>query len=221
MQKKYKTPADFPPSLPVFPLSDALLLPYVELPLNIFEPRYLDMINAALAGDRLIGMVQPDTHAPTLLTGDKPLNKTGCAGRITSYNETDDERLMITLTGVCRFEIVKELKTATPFRQAKIDFTPFKSDLIGGYGNEEVNRPGLLQVVRDYLDAHDLKADWDSIHKSSNEELVNSFSVIGPFGAQEKQALLEAKTLSQRAEILIAFAELVLAQNENGEAHLQ
>ncbi len=221
MQKKYKTPADFPPSLPVFPLSDALLLPYVELPLNIFEPRYLAMMDAALSGDRLIGMVQPDAHAPALANGRKALSKTGCAGRITSYSETEDERLLVTLTGLCRFEIVKELKTATPFRQVKANFAPFKSDLIGGHGNDEVNRNGLLQVVRDYLDANDLKADWDSINKSTNEELVNSFSVIGPFGAQEKQALLEAETLSHRAEILIAFAELVLAQDESSETRLQ
>lgn len=213
MRKKYQSPLDFPQTLPVFPLAGSLLLPRVQLPLNIFEPRYLTMVDEALASHRLIGMVQPD--------GRDGLNKTGCVGRITSYTEIDDGRLLITLHGLSRFAISKELDVATPFRQVLADFAPFESDLVQGHGNDAVNRDNLLQVVRDYLDAHDLNADWDGIHNSSNEELVNSLSVISPFGAQEKQALLEAKTLSHRADILIAFAELMLAQTSGDNPPLQ
>lgn len=221
MRKKYQSPLDLPQVLPVFPLSGSLLLPRVQVPLNIFENQYLAMVDAALSENRLIGMVQPDASHNLLPDGRNRLNKTGCAGRITSYTETDDGRLLITLTGLCRFEIKQEVDVNTPFRQVMPDFRPYEADLVQGYDNDTVNRDGVLRVVRDYLDAHNLDIDWDNINNSSNEELVNSLSVISPFGAIEKQALLEAKTLSQRADIFIAFAELVLAQTSGENTQLQ
>ena len=158
---RYHTPADLPQRLPVFPLAGALLLPRAELPLNIFEPRYLEMITDAMASERLIGMIQPE---PDFEKDERPpLLKVGCAGRITAYAETPDDRILVTLTGVSRFAVVEELDTDLPYRQVVANFHPFAIDLVSDIGASEVNRPALLKAFRDYLNANDMKADWEQV----------------------------------------------------------
>ncbi|EFO32716.1 putative ATP-dependent protease family protein [Roseibium sp. TrichSKD4] len=213
----YETIADLPPLIPVFPLSGALLLPRTQLPLNIFEPRYIDMIDHALSGNRLIGMVQP---SPDLELNDPDLPilaDVGCVGRLTSFQETGDGRYLITLQGVTRFAVGEELDTYTSFRQVECDFAPFAHDLQSGVGEEDVDRAGLLKTLRDYLDANDLEADWDSVSEAETEVLVNALCMMSPYGAQEKQALLEAKDLRTRSETLIAITEMDMARSQNGD----
>jgi Lon protease-like protein len=205
---RYRTPADLPQRLPVFPLAGALLLPRADLPLNIFEPRYLAMIADAMASDRLIGMIQPQAEQ-----ADKdvpPLMKIGCAGRITSYAETSDDRLLVTLTGVSRFEIVEELATTTPYRQVVANFHPFAIDLVSDLGANEVNRPALLKAFRDYLNANNMNADWEQVDAASTEVLVNTLSLLAPYPPGDKQALLEAPDLKTRADVLVALTEVAL-----------
>ena len=192
----------------MFPLSGALLLPRADLPLNIFEPRYVAMVENAMSTDRLIGMIQP---VPA--DGDKPvpaLLKVGCVGRITSYAETADDRLLITLTGVARFEIVEELAVETPYRQVIANYHPFAVDLMSGLGAGEVNRAALLKAFRDYLDANNMNADWGQVDAASTEVLVNTLSLLAPYPPDEKQALLEAPDLKTRADVLVALTEVAL-----------
>ncbi len=207
---KYETVDDLPQTVPVFPLAGVLLLPRGQLPLNIFEPRYLDMFEDALGRGRMIGILQPvdgqeDDSVPQL-------QKVGCIGRITSFSETEDGRMIVSLTGVVRFRVAEELDVTTPYRQIAADYRPYNSDLIADIGALDVNREGLLDVLRRYLERNNMAADWDAIEQSGNEALVNSLSIISPYGVQEKQALLEAESLAERAEILIALTEMVLAQ---------
>lgn len=212
----YETIADLPPVLPVFPLSGALLLPRTQLPLNIFEPRYIDMIDAALSGNRLIGMIQPSPDQSGT-DPDKPaLAGVGCVGRVTSFQESGDGRYLITLQGVTRFSVVQELKNITAFRQVECDIAPFAHDLHSGEGEDDVDRNGLLNALRDYLDANNLEADWQSVSEAETEVLVNALCMMCPYGDQEKQALLEARDLRIRAETLIAITEMDLARSQNG-----
>ncbi|CDO59728.1 Uncharacterized protein, similar to the N-terminal domain of Lon protease [Candidatus Phaeomarinobacter ectocarpi] len=218
MTERYSSINDLPGTLPIFPLAGAMLLPRGVLPLNIFEPRYVSMVDAALrSGDRLIGMIQPQTIGPADAGASPAIHDVGCAGRITGFNETDDGRVLMTLTGICRFKVTQELDAMTPFRQVKADYAPFANDLEAGSGELDVSRTALLDVVRRYLDANNLQADWDAIEQSSNEALVNSLSMISPFGPQEKQAMLEADSLEQRNQILIALAEMALAQTQTDD----
>jgi Lon protease-like protein len=213
--QRYRTPADLPQRLPVFPLSGALLLPRAELPLNIFEPRYLEMVSDALAGERLIGMIQPTVEDEA---ADRPrLMQVGCAGRITAFAEAPDNRLLITLTGISRFTIVEELDVDTPYRQVVANFHPYAVDLVSGQGAAEVNRPALLKVFREYLDANDMSADWDQVNAASTEVLVNTLSLLAPYPSMEKQALLEAPDLKTRAEVLVALTEVSLARATRGK----
>ena len=213
---RYKTPADLPTRLPVFPLPGALLLPRADLPLNVFEPRYLQMISDAMAGDRLVGIIQPADETADLMSRPR-LCQVGCAGRVTSYAETPDSRVLITLTGVCRFRIGIELVTVTPYRSVEADYGPFTGDLIAENGQEEVDRVALLKAFRDYLDANDLRADWDQVASASTETLVNTLSLLAPYPAREKQALLEAADLKTRADVLVALTEIALAKSRGGE----
>jgi Lon protease-like protein len=216
---RYRTPADFPQPIPVFPLSGALLLPRADLPLNIFEPRYLAMVQDALASHRLIGMIQP---LPEDAQADVPrLQKIGCVGRITSYAETPDDRLLVTLTGVSRFEIASELEAVTPYRQVVANFHAFAVDLVSDTGASEVNRPALLKALRDYLNANDMNADWDQVDSASTEVLVNTLSLLAPYPPQEKQALLEAPDLKTRADVLVALTEVALQRLSSGKTILQ
>ena len=210
----YRTPADLPQHIPVFPLSGALLLPRADLPLNIFEPRYVAMIQDAMSSDRLIGMIQPQAD---VAGKDVPLlQKIGCAGRITSYAETPDDRLVITLTGVSRFEIVEELAAVTPYRQVVANYHPFAIDLVSDIGATEVNRPALLKAFRDYLSANNMNADWDQVDAASTEVLVNTLSLLAPYPPGDKQALLEAPDLKTRADVLVALTEVALRRMSPG-----
>jgi uncharacterized protein len=212
---RYKTAADLPKRLPVFPLPGALLLPRSQLPLNIFEPRYLQMVSDAMSGARLIGMIQPEDEKSDLL-GRPGLCKVGCAGRITSYAETPDSRILVQLTGISRFRIVSELVTVTPYRLVETDFDPYAEDLAKDHGEHSVDRQGLLKAFRDYLDANGLKADWDQVKSASNEVLVNTLSLLAPYSARDKQALLEAHDLKTRADVLVALTEMALARQTGG-----
>ena len=222
MNAHYRGPIDLPETIPVFPLPGALLLPRGQMPLNIFEPRYLAMIDDALRdGHRLIGMIQPDpTQTPE---GDTPkLFKIGCVGRITQLAESGDGRYLIELTGVARFQVVEELEVATAYRQCRVTFAPFADDFVPRKGEEAVDRTALLAALSDFLKANNLQADWEGIEKAPNEALVNALSMMSPYGTAEKQALLEAPDLKTRAEILVAITEIELAKkNTEGEPPLQ
>lgn len=215
--KDYNKPADLPQKLPVFPLPGALLLPRADLPLNIFEPRYLEMISDALSGERMIGIIQPRDDSDTAERPD--LMKVGCAGRITSYAETPDGRMLVTLTGVSRFSIKSELKIDTAYRQVVANFKPFAIDLVMDLGAAEVNRPALLTAFKDYLTANNMSADWSEINAASTEVLVNTLSLLAPYPASEKQALLEAPDLKTRADVLVALTEMALSKSFSGKRH--
>jgi uncharacterized protein len=222
---RYRRPADLPSRIPIFPLRGAILLPRATLPLNIFEPRYLEMIDNAMSGARIIGILQPvvssddDQESPTDKAAE--LRSVGCAGRITSYQELDDGRLIITLTGITRFQCVGEAESELPYRIMTVSYDKFASDLTEGLGEEMVDRQNLLRVLRTYLDANRLKTDWSTIQRASNEFLINALSVMCPYGPEEKQALLEAKDLRSRAEVLVALAEIDLASNGSSGTTLQ
>jgi len=222
MNAIYRGPAELPPVIPIFPLAGALLLPRGQMPLNIFEPRYLAMIDDALADrHRLIGMIQPDPAHPG--REDRPNTyKTGCVGRITQLAESGDGRYLIELTGVSRFRIEEELTVLTPYRQCRVDYRPFADDFVPRKGEDAVDREALLRALSSFLKANELKADWEGIEKAPNEALVNALAMMSPYGAAEKQALLEAPDLKTRAEILVAVTEIELAKSENdGETKLQ
>lgn len=217
---QYRTLGDLPETISLFPLEAALLLPGGRMPLNIFEPRYLEMIDHALAHDRLIGMVQPRLDGATRPDGEPELCEVGCIGRITSFAETGDGRYLISLQGVCRFRIAAEPCVRTPFRQCRI--VAFAADLDPEAGAAEVDREALLRTFRAYLAANELEADWDSVSRAENAMLVNALSMMAPYGAAEKQALLEAPDLKTRAETLIAMTEIALAHdNDDFSSSLQ
>ena len=216
MNVVYRGSADLPQTIPVFPLPGALLLPRGQMPLNIFEPRYLAMVDDSLRdGHRLIGMIQPDPTHPG--PEDKPnLFKVGCVGRITQLAETGDGRYLIQLTGVARFRIEEELRVATDYRQCRVSYVPFADDFIARKGEELVDRKKLLEALSAFLKANNLKTDWQGIESAPNEALVNALAMMSPYGAAEKQALLEAPDLKSRAEILIAVTEIELAKKTSG-----
>lgn len=209
---RYRTARDLPETAPVFPLEAALLLPGGRMPLNIFEPRYLEMIDHSLAHQRLIGMVQPRLDGAVRSDGEPELCEVGCLGRLTSFAETGDGRYLISLQGVCRFRVVSEVGAKTPFRQCRIK--SFIADLDMETGAAEIDRPALLKAFRAYLKANDLDADWESVSRAENAMLVNALSMMAPYGAAEKQALLEAPDLKTRAETLIAITEIALARDD-------
>ncbi len=209
---------DLPETIPVFPLTGVLLLPQGRLPLNIFEPRYLAMIEDALATrDRLIGMVQPrepDTEGMTrggIVPPSPPLYTTGCAGRITSFTETDDGRYLITLIGACRFEIGEEIPTTRGYRRVVPDFARWRADLSGADTSAaRVDRDRLLRPLRAYFAAHNIAADWSAIAETPDDRLVAMIAMACPFAPQEKQALLECPTLAERARAMTALIEMAM-----------
>jgi Lon protease-like protein len=222
MNAVYRGPDELPEVIPVFPLPGALLLPRGQMPLNIFEPRYLAMVDDALADrHRLIGMIQPD--AAHSASPDKPqLYRVGCVGRITQLAETGDGRYLLELTGVSRFRVEEELDVATLYRQCRVTYAPFADDFVARKGEEAVDRKALLEALSAFLKANNLKADWEGIENAPNEALVNALAMMSPYGAPEKQALLEAPDLKTRAEILVAVTEIELAKtNTQGETPLQ
>jgi Lon protease-like protein len=224
MNVVYRGSADLPEVIPVFPLPGALLLPRGQMPLNIFEPRYLAMVDDSLRdGHRLIGMIQPDPAHPG--PSEKPnLFRIGCVGRITQLAETGDGRYLIQLTGIARFRVVEELAVATAYRQCRVNYMPFADDFIARKGEEQVNRQAVLDALAAFLKANNLKTDWAGIESAPNEALVNALAMMSPYGVAEKQAMLEAPDLKTRAEILIAVTEIELAKKaagSGGETPLQ
>lgn len=222
--ERYRTPADLPDTIPVFPLRGVILLPRATLPLNVFEPRYLAMLDDVLAGTRVLGIVQPDrTDAveESPLDRGSALKKIGCLGRVTAFQELDDGRLLITLTGIARFTITGELATDKPYRACKVSYAAYAADLGTDGTADDVDRKELLRVLKNYLEAHNLKADWKAIAGAETELLINALSVVSPFGAEEKQALLEAPGINRRAQVLTALAEMELASDKGGSGSLQ
>ena len=209
MNAVYRGPGDCPAVIPVFPLPGALLLPRGQMPLNIFEPRYLAMTRDALAPPRLIGMIQPTTAEGERDAAAKPpLFGIGCAGRVTAFSETDDGRFVLTLTGVARFEVEQELEMRSGYRRMRVRWQRFASDLEPEDG--QIARPALLKALKPYFEARGLKADFDQLGKMPDERLVGMLSMACPFDPQEKQALLEASNLSKRAELLRGLLEMAL-----------
>jgi len=219
---EYHGPADLPEVIPVFPLSGALLLPRGQMPLNIFEPRYLAMVDDAFRdGHRLIGMIQPDvTHSSN---EERPvLFRVGCAGRITQLAESGDGRYLLELTGISRFKVLEEMSVLTPYRQCRVDYFAFLDDFTARKGEDDVDRRALLVALTAFLKANNLKVDWDGVESAPNEALVNALAMMSPFGPAEKQAMLEAPDLKTRAEILIAVTEMDLAKKRtSGDPPLQ
>ena len=211
MNKSYSGPGELPGTIPVFPLGGALLLPRADMPLNIFEPRYLAMIDDALRGHRLIGMIQPLPEANESARA-PPLFTVGCVGRITQFAETGDGRIFIVLTGVARFRIVKEVLAMTQYRQCAVDYEPFTQDFTPRAGEDAVDRKAVLAALKMFAKSTNQEVDWKSINQAPNEALVNALSAMSPFGPKEKQALLEAGDLKTRADVLVAITEMELAR---------
>ncbi|ODS01149.1 peptidase S16 [Methyloceanibacter methanicus] len=225
MTSPYSSPGDLPTTVPIFPLRGAILLPRASLTLNVFEPRYLALVDHALANERLIGVVQPsgDTGSAESPEGKSfPVRNIGCVGRITAFNETDDGPEIISLTGISRFALGDEIASDMPFRIFTANFMPYADDFIQDLGEDDVDRVRLLATLRRYLETNGLHADWDRINEAANEQLVNTLSILSPYGSEEKQALLETASLKDRADALVALAEMELAaRDDNSETSLQ
>jgi Lon protease-like protein len=208
-----------PAAVPVFPLTGAVLLPRGVLPLNIFEPRYLAMVKDAMAAtgaaNRIIGMIQPKS-ASGAKGGQPPLYSVGCLGRITDYRETDDGRIMIALEGVSRFRVGAELDRDTLYRQVVTDYHGFTDDRHDEDVLDAATRAGLEEALRPYLDARGLSADWEAIHNADDESLVITLASALPFEPAEKQALLEASTLAERAQTLAALMSFATSGDGSG-----
>ncbi len=201
---------ELPAVLPVFPLPGALLLPRGKLPLNIFEPRYLAMIRDAMANSQMIGMIQPrgiaeETADP--IPDDAALYGTGCVGRITAFEESEDGRYVITLTGLCRFDVAKEIDGREGYRRVMADYAAYEGDLLPA-DDRVPGRDRLLGALRSYFEREGVAADWTAVTSSGDEPLVTALSMICPFGPEEKQALLEAPTIGRRTELLAALIEM-------------
>jgi Lon protease-like protein len=219
LAKLYRSSSDLPQRIPVFPLRGVILLPRARLPLTVFEPRYLAMVDDVVSGDRIIAIVQPD--AATGREESPPgkfvaLRSVACAGRLTAYQELDDGRLLITLTGIARCLLVDETETAKPYRIFTVNYDAFADDFTVGAGEGEVDRQCLLDALKSYFDACDLRVDWTAVASASSEALVNSFAVASPHTPEEKQALLEAPDLKSRAQVLIALAKMGAASPSGG-----
>lgn len=206
-----------PPSIPIFPLPGALVLPRGHLPLNIFEPRYLNMVEDALAADRMIGMIQPAGGAAGE-DGEPPIYPIGCAGRITSLEETDDGRFLITLKGVARFRVSEELPTVRGYRRVRCDWSDYRDDLTPV---EKVahDRDGLIAALKTYFELQGIQANWEALAETPDERLITSLAMVCPFEPSEKQALLEARDLSERARILIALVQMAALDSNGGDGH--
>lgn len=208
MARKFSL-ADLPGVIPVFPLPGALLLPRARLPLNIFEPRYLAMLDDTLkTNHRLIGMVQPIVMPEGKASG--RLHQIGCAGRITSFQETDDGRYLITLQGVSRFRLGELQEGFTPYLRTNVDWSSFERDLGRSERDEDFDRIAFLDVLGRFFETAQLSSDWDSLKRADEELLINSLSMLCPFDPEEKQALLEAPTLANRRETLVTLMEFSL-----------
>lgn len=203
--------ADLPGMIPVFPLPGALLLPRTRLPLHIFEPRYLAMIDDALKSPhRLIGMIQPRGPA-------ERLHSIGCAGRITAFTETDDRRYMITLGGTCRFRVTREVEGFAPYRRCDVDWADFGRDLGTAENDPGFRREPFLELLARYFQAQGLTTDWSNLQQAEDEMLINSLSMLCPFAPEDRQALLEARSLPIRRETLVTLVEFALRGGSDEE----
>ncbi len=203
------TAEELPPAIPVFPLTGALLLPYGQLPLNIFEPRYVALIEDALGADRYLGMIQPQSAASETVGDDSPFFDIGCLGRITEFADRGDSRYEIVLTGVCRFMVSRELDIRRGYRRVAADYGAFLDDLDPG-DTEITNRISLLAALKTYFEQRNLDADWDSLDEVPDPVLVTTAAMGCPMKPEEKQLLLEAQTLVNRAECLQTILELAM-----------
>jgi len=209
---------ELPPDIPVFPLAGVLLLPRGQLPLNIFEPRYLAMTRAALASrDRLIGMIQPTVNERTSMN--PPLFPIGCAGRLVQFSETEDGRYLISLNGVCRFNIVEELPLTDGYRRVVADWSRYQSDFAQPQG-DGIDRERFLKALRSYLDRRKMQLNWDAVKSAPTEQIVNSLAMMCPFNPGEKQALLEAVDLPDRAGVMLTLLEMGSADSSDGGSGL-
>lgn len=217
MPPNYRRASDLPQVIPVFPLDGALLLPGGDLPLQIFEPRYLNMIDDAMAGDRMIGMVQ------TRPGGDRVrpnLTSVGCAGRITAFSETSDGRYLITLTGVCRFTVGEELSSQTPYRQIRADYDAFVDDLTEDDAEvASFDRHRFAKALKRYLNRRELDIDWETAETAPLDSLVTSLAMGLPFEPAEKQALLEAPGMAERCDALTALLEIDSLEGDDDSPH--
>jgi len=185
------------------------------MPLNVFEPRYVAMVDEALRTNRLIGMVQPDTDVGGVPLAPK-LYRAGCAGRLTQFAETGDGRYLVTLQGIARFRIEDEVRATAPYRLCRVSFEPYRSDFEAREGEDAVDRDAVLDALRAFVQATGAKVDWKSVEEAPNETLVNALCMMSPFGSREKQAMLEAADLKTRAEVLIATTHIELARATAG-----
>jgi len=205
--------ADLPTEFAIFPLPGALLLPHGRLPLNIFEPRYLAMVDDSLAQGRMFGMIQPNTHAPRAANGPS-LYQIGCLGRLSHFSETDDGRYLITLTGVSRFRVLEELPIRHGYRRVEADFSPFKTDLSPLGARQGLNRSELLEALKPFFHMHQIDANWDAIERMPEAMLVTTLAMLCPFDDAEKQALLEAPTEADRAADLLALLRMSVHESD-------
>ncbi len=213
------TLSNLPDTIPVFPLMGALVLPRARLPLNIFEPRYLQMVDDALKTDhRLIGMIQT-RDVPTDIS-DPPLHKIGCAGRITSFTETDDGRYLISIKGISRYRIKESHKSFSPYLTADVDWACFERDLGNEQTDSSFDRSAFLKLLETYFEANELQTDWDDLKEAPTEMLINSLSMMCPFDPEEQQALLESPCLKTRRETVATLMEFALRSGDD-EAQLQ
>jgi len=207
--------ADLPDTIPIFPLGGALLLPRSRLPLHVFEPRYLQMIEDALkTSTRLIGMVQPNVVPGRAGPG---LQTIGCAGRITQFSETEDGRYMVTLAGMSRYRVLKEVEGFTPYRRCEVSWEGFGNDLRSEETDSGLKRDQFLEALGRYFDVRGLSADWETLKDADDELLINSLSMMLDFDSEDKQALLEAPSLSTRRETLVTLIEYALRGGSEGE----
>lgn len=220
MPKRPQSPADLPKSVPLFPLSGALLLPFSHRPLNIFETRYIDMVDAALRGDRLIGLIQPEDTSEESPKGRTPLQRVGCLGRLTHFEENGDGRYFIILEGVTRFRLLHELTVETPYRQGLVAADDFADDFVRDAGEAAVDRGRFVKMMRDYAEYASIELNWEEIEQTGTADLVNFCCMVSPYGPAEKQVLLEAATLNDRAETLIAMTEYEMARGGRDAAPL-
>ncbi|MAI83519.1 MAG: peptidase S16 [Rickettsiales bacterium] len=205
---------DLPSTIPIFPLRNCLLLPKSNLPLNLFENRYLHMFDYALLKDRLIGMIQPKEEL-TKQHEQPEIHSIGCVGQIIAFNQTNDNRYEIVLKGICRFSIRKELELVNGFRTASVKWESFKNDLKEYKTSLSGKRLKFEEKLKLYLKKINIKADWQAIEASSDEDLLNSISMGCPFSSIEKQALLEALSIEDRLDVLISLLDMSISENKS------
>lgn len=217
MARKPKSIADLPETVPLFPLSGALLFPRLQSPLQIFETRYVALIDHLLAGRRLVGMIQPENagvESPEQRSA--PLCKVGSIGYLVHFEEMADQKYLIGLEGVCRFDLKSEVGCDTPFRQGEVDASRFESDFDQTNQGVNVDRERFLKTMKSYVDFMDMDIDWEEVERTETPDLVNLGCMLTPQGPSEKQLLLETVQLAERAETLIALVEMEMAQSKSG-----